>query len=245
MIYIFGDSYGDPRQSPHDDVVANTDCWYSLLTKHEKVNNYCIGAIGPIDHFKLFWKNHNDICNDEHAKIFFLLSNPFRLNFDFLEEQSHAKEFGEFALIGNSLYRYFFQYKKQTKSFYNFMSDELYHLNYKNIMTLKCISMLHNVKIIVFVCFTVDLNTVTLESCKNDEYIFKLTELNDDQFKLYSNTLSAYGRDYGNTPVKCKNHFHKEDHEIMYNIIANYFYGGKRSEIFEPRTDNEFRYIYQ
>ena len=37
------------------------------------------------------------------------------------------------------------------------MSDELYHLNYKNIMTLKCISMLHNVKIIVFVCFTVDL----------------------------------------------------------------------------------------
>ena len=99
--------------------------------------------------------------------------------------------------------------------------------------------------IIVFVCFTVDLNTVTLESCKNDEYIFKLTELNDDQFKLYSNTLSAYGRDYGNTPVKCKNHFHKEDHEIMYNIIANYFYGGKRSEIFEPRTDNEFRYIYQ
>ena len=107
MIYIFGDSYGDPRQSPHDDVVANTDCWYSLLTKHEKVNNYCIGAIGPIDHFKLFWKNHNDICNDEHAKIVFLLSNPFRLNFDFLEEQSHAKEFGEFALIGNSLYRYF------------------------------------------------------------------------------------------------------------------------------------------
>ena len=91
------------------------------------------------------------------------------------------------------------------------MSDELYHLNYKNIMTLKCISMLHNVKIIVFVCFTVDLNTVTLESCKNDEYIFKLTELNDDQFKLYSNTLSAYGRDYGNTPVKCKNHFHKEN----------------------------------
>ena len=141
MIYIFGDSYGDPRQSPHDDVVANTDCWYSLLTKHEKVNNYCIGAIGPIDHFKLFWKNHNDICNDEHAKIVFLLSNPFRLNFDFLEEQSHAKEFGEFALIGNSLYRYFFQYKKQTKSFYNFMSDELYHLNYKNIMTLKCISL--------------------------------------------------------------------------------------------------------
>ena len=42
-----------------------------------------------------------------------------------------------------------------------------------------------------------------------------------------------------------KNHFHKEDHEIMYNIIANYFYGGNRLETFDQRTDHNFRYIYQ
>ena len=64
MIYIFG-------QDSHLMMMQT-----QIETKHEKMINF---------------KNHNDICNDEHAKIV-LLSNPFRLNFDFLEKQSHAKE---------------------------------------------------------------------------------------------------------------------------------------------------------
>ena len=240
MIYIFGDSYGDSRT--HESL---SSAWYNRLKSHEDVSNFCVGALGPIDHFKLFWKEYDNICKDETAKIVFLLSNPFRLNFDFLEESSHAKEFGEYAVMGESFYRYFYQYKDQMKSFYEFMGDELIHLNYKNIMTLKCISLMHNIKVFAFVCFTIDFNTMSIESCKDDNFIKELTKLNDDNFKLYPNTLSAYGRDYGEEPVECINHFFDKDHEIMYNIIANYFYGGNRLETFDQRTDHNFRYIYQ
>ena len=240
MIYIFGDSYGDSRT--HESL---SSAWYNRLKSHEDVSNFCVGALGPIDHFKLFWKEYDNICKDETAKIIFLLSNPFRLNFDFLEEMGHAKEFGEFAVMGNSFYTYFYQYKDQMKSFYKFIGDELIHLNYKNIMTLKCISLMHDIKVFVFVCFTTDFNTMSIESCKDDDYIKKLTKLNNDNFKLYPHTLSAYGRDYGEEPVECINHFYDKDHEIMYNIIANYFYGGNRLETFDQRTDHNFRYIYQ
>tara|TARA_Y100000004_G_scaffold186739_1_gene238606 strand:+ start:51 stop:773 length:723 start_codon:yes stop_codon:yes gene_type:complete len=240
VIYIFGDSYGDARSNE-----TPSSAWYNMLKHHEDVKNYCIGAIGPIDHFKLFWQEYDNICKNKSAKIVFLLSSPFRLNFDFLEESSHAKELGDFAMFGDAYYKYFYQYKDQIKSFMKFIGDELWHLNYKNIMTLKCISLLHDIKIIVFVCFSVNLDLMSTETCKNDDYITKLTKLNDEKFKLYSNILSTYGRDYDSEEIECQNHFFVKDHEIMYNIIANYFYGGNRSEIFDQGTNHNFRYIYQ
>ena len=246
MIYIFGDSFGYPSGKSYETCCVVISEWYNMLKSHEQVKNYCIGSIGPIDHFKLFWKEYDNICKDESAKIVFLLSSPFRLNFDFLEDLGHAKELGDFALFRDAYYEYFYQYKDQMKSFIEFIGDELIHLNYKNIMTLKCISLLHDIKIIVFVCFSVDLDSMTTESYKNDDYITKLTKLNDNNFKLYPNILSAYGRDYGEDLVECDNHFFEKDHNIMYNIIANHFYGGNRLETFDPRTDNDFRrYIYQ
>ena len=55
MIYIFGDSYGDARSNE-----TRSSVWYNMLKHHEDVKNYCIGAIGPIDHFKLFWKEYDN-----------------------------------------------------------------------------------------------------------------------------------------------------------------------------------------
>ena len=64
MIYIFGDSYGDAKSNE-----TPSSAWYNMLKSHEDVSNFCIGALGPIDHFKLFWKEYDNICKD-YEKLF-------------------------------------------------------------------------------------------------------------------------------------------------------------------------------
>ena len=240
--YIFGDSYGDPGGNA--DPSKWTWAWHKRLQKHDRVKNFCKGASGPIDHFKQFWKMQEEICKDQNSKIVFLLSNPFRLRFDFLEYgYAHVQELGDYMVLGripenvDHPLDYFKSHDKEIKQFYKLMGDELFHLNYKNVMTLKCLSMLFKIKTMVFVCFTLNMSVDSGKACSiqnfKDDNFFKLLEnLNDQYFKFYSTPLMRYARDYGEIPVKVYNHLSEYDHGIMYNIITNYFHGFKQTEEF-------------
>ena len=80
MIYIFGDSYGEDVESS-----SAKHIWTQKLREIENVKNFCQGGIGPVDHFKTFWEFKEQIFSSKSNKIVFLLSNPFRLSFDFLK----------------------------------------------------------------------------------------------------------------------------------------------------------------
>ncbi len=265
--YIFGDSYGDPGGAEDGELAW---AWHQRLQKHDRVKNFCKGASGPIDHFKQFWKMQEEICKDQNSKIVFLLSNPFRLRFDFLEYgYAHAKELGDYMVLEKipenieQPLDYIELHDKEIKQFYKLMGDELFHLNYKNVMTLKCLSVLFKIKIMVFVCFTlnnglfgsrrrpkgkeiVSKRPDTVEDFKDDNFFKLLENLNDQYFKFYSTPLMKYGRDYGEVPVKVYNHLSEYDHGIMYNIITNHFHGFRQTEDFSsPMADlGTKNYIY-
>lgn len=263
MIYIFGDSYGEDVESS-----SAKHIWTQKLREIENVKNFCQGGIGPVDHFKTFWEFKEQIFSSKSNKIVFLLSNPFRLSFDFLKNPGYAKELGDYMIScyhmiknesGNSIPEYFKENQFLLNTFYGFFGDELFNLNYKNVMTLKCLSMIYKIKIMVFICFTqinpkyVDNtcfdNNLLTESYKRDDFFDILENLNDYYFRFYSTPLRTYAGDYPdlNSKVKpvLKQHLFEKDHQIVFNIVSNHLYDKSASEKFEDRNPQIGRFIYQ
>ena len=253
MIYIFGDSFGE---NPHSSDKKSLWTWPVLLRRRvdERVKNLCEGATGPLSAFQDFWRHFNDIKKDHESKIVFLLSDPFRIPFDFLED-NHQPEAGcwmqepssaNLDFIGCG---YFKEYKKEMFAFRHVMYGELKNLNTKNISLLKCLSMILKKKIIVFVCFSFDKNFPEIKG------------LNDKYFKIYDRPLHGFSPDSLNlTPDEVAHseidfdnvicHLNKEDHEIVYNIIMNHFYGGDRSEKFhfvneQLKQNSKNKFVYE
>jgi hypothetical protein len=260
MIYIFGDSFGDP---PPDN--PNVYVWPNRLKKIENVKNFCKGGTGPLTAFKDFWSVFDDIKQDD--KIVFLLSDPFRVPFNFLEDadnsKNHQPEVSSYfedecdTTIPNPNMdtSYFNKYEREMQSFHYVMKDELDKLNYKNISLLKCLSMTLKIKIMVFVCS--ERNTPNGDDHRACLNIDKLNfiALNDNYFRLYDTPLAECSPDslglselgLANRGIDFDNiacHLCKEDQEIVYNIIMNHFYGGDRSETFHNNFRTDFSYSY-
>ena len=270
MIYIFGDSFGDP---PHSSDKRSDWTWPFLLQQSEDVKNLCEGGTGPLSAFQDFWRHFNDIKEDHESKIVFLLSDPYRIPFDFLKG-NHQPEVGKwmhdpFKVMRNSAREqeqeldtdpvyceYFKDYKKELFAFRHVMYGELKNLNTKNISLLKCLSMILEKKIIVFVCFSFD--KIFDHWQKYVSATPEIKKLNDKYFKLYDRPLHDFSPDgldsrpdyvTGLTPDEAEQlefaynnvlcHLNKEDHVIVYNIIMNHFYGGDRSEKFHFEMKKE------
>ena len=262
MIYIFGDSYGEDVGSSSAKYI-----WTQKLREIENVKNFCKGGTGPVDQFKIFWEYKEQIFSSKSNKIVFLLSNPFRLSFDFLKNPGYAKELGDYMISCNhpivneySTPENFEDYQFLLKTFYGFFGDELFNLNYKNVMTLKCLSMIYKIKIMVFICFTqinpkyvdnicVDDNNMLTENYKRDDFFDILQKLNDYYFRFYSTPLRFYAGDYPDLNSKVKptleQHLFEKDHQIVFNIVSNHLYDKSASEKFEDRNPQIGRFIYQ
>ena len=262
MIYIFGDSYGEDNS-----ISSPKHVWTQKLREIEDVKNFCQGGVGPVDHFKTFWDYKEEIFSSKSNKIVFLLSNPFRLSFDFLKDKGFAKELGDYMISCNhpvvnedSIPENFEDYQFLLKTFYGFFGDELFKLNYKNVMTLKCFSLIYKIKIMVFVCFTqmnpkyiddiflYDNNFLT-ESYERDDFFDILENLNDYYFRFYSTPLRTYAGDYPDLNSRVKpmlyQHLFEKDHQIIFNIVSNHLYDKSESEKFEDRKPQTGRFIYQ
>ena len=126
-------------------------------------------------------------------------------------------------------------------------------------MTLKCLSMIYKIKIMVFICFTqinpeyddyseVDNNMLT-ENYKRDDFFDILQKLNDYYFRFYSTPLRTYAGDYPDSSSKVKTileqHLFEKDHQIVFNIVSNHLYDKSASEKFEDRNPQTGRFIYQ
>jgi len=260
MIYTFGDSFGESEGSELEPTWVG---YLQKLVSREKVNNQCKGGLGPIDHFKSFWKLKDEIVSDKDNKIVFLLSNPFRLSFDYLKNPGHAKELGDYmvSICEKRSQTYPFvevlgDRESELKTFYNFYADELYHINYKNVMTLKCLSELYQIKTMVFLSFTIGTKEEPmadrLESWEPDPFFKSLEKLNDYYFRFYSTPLRTYAGDYASVdePVKkdLYNHLTTEDHKIVYNIIKNHFFKDLlniENEEFQERKPETGKFIYE
>lgn len=236
MIYIFGDSFGEP---PHYAEKQYLWTWPILLKQSEKVKNLCEGATGPLSAFQDFWRQFNDIKEDPESKIVFLLSDPYRIPFDFIEQgdQPEVGSWMSHQCVPEPVCKYFELHTQEILAFRHVMNGELKNLNTKNISLLKCLSMILKKKIIVFVCFSFDQKTPEIKSL-NDKY-FKLYdrplyEFSPDSLDLDADEVVQSEIDFDN--VIC--HLNKEDHEIVYNIIMNHFYGGDRSETFHHHYVN-------
>jgi len=262
VIYIFGDSYGEdsPISSPKH-------AWTQKLREIENVKNFCQGGVGPVDHFKTFWDYKEEIFSSKSNKIVFLLSNPFRLSFDFLKNKGYAKELGDYMISCNhptenedSTPENFEDYQFLMNTFYGFFGDELFNLNYKNAMTLKCLSLIYKIKIMVFICFTqknpkyidntcLDDRNFLTESYERDDFFDILENLNDYYFRLYSTPLRTYAGDYpdlnGTVKPHLNQHLFEKDHQIIFNIVSNHLYNKSASEKFEDRNPQTGRFIYQ
>jgi hypothetical protein len=93
-IYIFGDSYGDPKHNLH----INYNRWYDF-TDNYLVKNFCLSGTGPLYALSNYYDNLSFI-NDRDVLIF-ILSSSHRIPFSFLEDQSHSSFLG--ALINPSV----------------------------------------------------------------------------------------------------------------------------------------------
>ena len=279
MIYIFGDSFcedtycEDEEQRPPYPYI-----WTQKLREIENVKNFCQSGVGPVDQFKIFWEYKEQIFSNKSNKIVFLLSNPFRLTFDFLQNPpGNSKELGDYMIYFYHLFKdnkskfsrgwsgdtdpeYFKEHQFLLNTFYDFFGDELFNLNYKNVMTLKCLSMIYKIKIMVFICFTqinpkyvdnicVDDNNMLTENYKRDDFFDILQKLNDYYFRFYSTPLRFYAGDYPDLNSKVKptleQHLFEKDHQIVFNIVSNHLYDKSASEKFEDRNPQTGRFIYQ
>ena len=131
MIYIFGDSFGAP---PHSSDKKSHWTWPVLLKQSEDVKNLCEGGTGPLSAFQDFWRHFNDIKKDSESKIVFLLSDPYRIPFDFLEgnDQPEVGAWMHQPFNRDSLYcKYFEKHIEEMLVFRHVMYGELKNLNTK------------------------------------------------------------------------------------------------------------------
>lgn len=83
MIYIFGDSYGDPE---YGNSINQGKTWYELLQDYHDVKNYSKAGTGPSYSLDIFEKTNIN----KNSIIIFLFSDILRHNFSFLKDPSHS-----------------------------------------------------------------------------------------------------------------------------------------------------------
>lgn len=87
-LWIFGDSFADPNQWTDTNFLT----WHQQLESHFSVKNFGLIGSGPEYSLTKFIEHHEKTTSDDRQKtsIIFLSSDPYRLNFSFLDSSHQA-----------------------------------------------------------------------------------------------------------------------------------------------------------
>ena len=241
MIYLFGDSFGEPHIENY--------IYYNQVSKYfdEELINFAKAGSGPDYVFKKFMQ----LCFDEKGlfnlngdKFIFLLSAPERIDFDFISEKD--KHMGLQYLYSDSLSK---EDRKIVDLFHKTYSNEIKLTNYKNLSFLYCLSEFFLPKSKFFVALTFGLEETNMMIDNNR--IFNV--LNSKNFYYFEypfnfltiNEFDDYKQYYFDEPVTYKfiegkkiymkddrlNHFSEVNHNKIAKAIIDFFEHGIISKV--------------
>ena len=248
MIYFFGDSFVD-KNSKGELTLKHFgihDGWFDMASKkmNQENMNFGICGSGPQDAMRKYIKlfENNIITSKDYVVM--VLSHPYRL------PMRWGKNNDDSIITGAGLYEeYLGKIKFNNHVNVNFSMDEkqlyclseiyenmkweLAMMNFKNIQLLNHISHKHKIKTIVF--------TVFEQAVMDKDEIVLNKELyhvdRDDFFYVYPKSLFEIsmnewieGQYEGHA---LQNHLSKFAHEILSNIVVNFFNDTKLTEIFK------------
>ena len=234
--YIFGDSFGFPeRGQPHPNYL-----WYDRI--NGTVINDCLGCTGVKRNLKKLEER-----KPVDANIIFLLSNKHRLTWPFVKQREHNEDCYQ-SLEGpvHEGCEYLLEYEKEIRLVYDMFGDDVEKSLFNTILYLYFWSKKYNCKTLIFDCDDADGNLF-----EEDFYFF-----NNSTFKVHEiNLMDVCAKEFDNSIIspeidnRC-NHLTPENHEVVYNIVSNFFTGTNYSETFHEGLlkggEEEFnRFIYE
>ena len=260
MIYYYGDSYVENTKVDDLDMIDH-ERYYDMVSKNmnEGFNNFGKAGEGP---WTTLTKFHDHLYSDRfnsNSKFVFVLSNPYRIPWTFLESKGIsatttyadwiAKQDGRDHLIeGDYTSEEFYA----IDSMYRSLQEEINHQNFKNITYLHTISKANNWPMIVFRVFGISPDPFGKEY-DEDKIIKPFTDLNDDSFKFYTSPLELQSsKEWKRNPEQPRegipdqstiNHFTHRNHIILSNIITNHFKKNYLNEVWHERFIRDFEKI--
>jgi len=241
-LFIFGDSYSDEVKYPKNDY-----SWIYLLRqefdKTFKIYNESVMGTGPHYSFKKFYQYIDNETIDLYYPdnyIIFFLSGTDRINFPLgkpgdLEQiyyDFNTKLSSSFSGSNVKILNYFKNFNSEINFFFLTYHDELKFANFKNAAFLNMMSKIYSLKILVFFC-----GNLYPISLKYDDMRFRMTKLNDKNFKIFpkylteisENELTDDGKeklanDNFNRFLKDKriNHFSPQNHKIFFELVSDF-----------------------
>jgi hypothetical protein len=229
MIYIFGDSFGDPAKDRVWDrhgecfMLGGKVKWYNLF--EEEHINLCETGSSTHRAFDRFYNYFDKSAFKPKDKIVFLLTSQYRirdniLSHIFMQKNSLISRGEIFDIVYTSFER------------------EIDFLNYKNLAYLKWMQELIGCKMIVFRCF--DFKDMHID-VDYPEHLYDTKVLNSQNFFVHPSTLCSVSidetiSDHKHSMIwgewrrngfdigRC-NHLSDVNQQILFNIIKKFFYG--------------------
>ncbi len=232
-ILIFGDSFADPT-SNIDRKFQQDTAWYEFLSSDYDITNYGICGTGPHYSFKEYYDLIQKFMTtreyEDYIVIFFLSgedrihypnTNPREtssINWDFQKKESwfYENNYEEKVKI------YYDAFKSEIDFFFLTMHDEMYWSNMKNVGFLHILSLLLNMKTIVFFTYGIKI----LNKTWFKDYISRLYSSNfyvspielaivaEEEFKDKDKYRSNY--DFQD---ERRNHLSQQNHKVLYENI--------------------------
>ena len=228
--YIFGDSFGEDN--------GDIDwLWYHRIDG--TVINDCLGCTGVKKNLQQL-----KLAKPIDTNIIFLLTNKHRLIWPFVKQKNDNEDC--YQVIDNGTYpEYLSEYEKEIRLVYNMFGDDIEKSLFNTILYLYFWSKKYNCKTLIFDCDDADGNLF-----KEDYYFF-----NSETFKVHKrNLMDVCAKEFDNGIINSEtdnryNHLTPENHEVVYNIVSNFFTGTNYPETFHEgllKGGEEFnRFIYE
>lgn len=211
--YIFGDSFGEDN--------GDIDwLWYHRIDGD--VINDSLGCTGVKRNLKKLEER-----NPINSNIIFLLTHKHRLIWPFTETRYHNEDCQQLLIPNGSYPDYLSEYEKEINLVYNMFGDDIERSSFMTILYLNYWTKKNNCRALV-------LNCDEPEPTKfEDDYYF----FNGELFKVHrSNIWDVSMKEFDNgivdQEIERYNHLSKENHEVIFNIVSNYFLHTNHSETF-------------
>ena len=206
-LWIFGDSFADPRYNP----TTQFKTWHYQLEENFEVENFGISGSGPEWSLQQFLKLDESTPNHEkkNINILFLGSQWTRFNFSFFEEASHQVWIMRSSLL-NTNYK---KFRKFIDSFFTYYVDNNNHNSIQfvlqNMLLVKHYTR-HYKKCVYWPVF-ISIEEEVRELYNSKKFYIVEYKMRDLEI------LEPFGK--GTIP----NHMPKESHDIVYQKVMDLF----------------------
>ena len=225
-VYIFGDSYGDPKAN--DRITYRS--WFDMI--EEPVVNKSRGSASL--YYCMRRLNESIEHIGEKDKIVVIMSDKDRLDFPFLKNHNHTstpRHLLEHDVdLLNDSEKYLLEYKHEINMVFSMFDREMDMYPFLFILYLKYICQKIKCKIIVIPAFypiKFDLNFLDPFYFNSD--IFKVLDID-----LWRISQEEFVDEKFDKKVEKKRRCHLShvNHVVLFNILSNFFYNTHRTEEF-------------